>query len=81
MEIPVMAIVDTNSTPDNIDYLVPGNDDALKAVEFYCDIVARTVISGIEEELSKDTKNPEEQKIEDPQITAELAEALPQESA
>lgn len=81
MEIPVMAIVDTNSTPDNIDYLVPGNDDALKAIEFYCDIVARTVISGIEEELSKGAKPVAEEKVEDPQITEELTETLSQEPA
>lgn len=37
--IPVMAIVDTNSNPDLIDYPIPGNDDSIKAIQLYCDII------------------------------------------
>ena len=46
--IPVMAIVDTNCDPDGIDFPVPGNDDAGRAVTLYCDLVARAAIDGIE---------------------------------
>ncbi|BDB95873.1 30S ribosomal protein S2 [Candidatus Hydrogenosomobacter endosymbioticus] len=49
--IPVIAIVDTNSNPDGIDYPIPGNDDAIKAIQLYCDIVSDAVISGIQEEM------------------------------
>jgi len=45
--IPVVAIVDSNSDPDGIQYPVPGNDDAGRALAFYCDIVARAVVDGI----------------------------------
>jgi small subunit ribosomal protein S2 len=45
--VPVIAIVDSNSDPDGITYPVPGNDDAGRAVQFYCDMVARAVIDGI----------------------------------
>jgi small subunit ribosomal protein S2 len=45
--IPVVAVVDSNSDPDGITYPVPGNDDAGRAVQFYCDMVTRAVIDGI----------------------------------
>ncbi len=45
--IPVVAIVDSNCDPDPITYPVPGNDDAGRAISFYCDLVAKAVIDGI----------------------------------
>ena len=45
--IPVASIVDTNCDPKGITYLVPGNDDAGRAITLYCDLVARAVIDGI----------------------------------
>ncbi|CBI76562.1 30S ribosomal protein S2 [Bartonella clarridgeiae 73] len=45
--IPVVAIIDTNCDPDNIDYPIPGNDDASRAVSFYCDLIARAALDGI----------------------------------
>jgi len=45
--IPVAAIVDTNCDPDGITYVVPGNDDATRAIALYCDLVARAAIDGI----------------------------------
>ncbi len=45
--IPVAAIVDTNSDPKGITYVVPGNDDAGRAIALYCDLVARAAIDGI----------------------------------
>src|ERR1700716_4317287 len=47
LNIPVAAIVDTNSDPKGITYIVPGNDDASRAVSLYCDLVARAAIDGI----------------------------------
>ncbi len=41
--IPVMAIVDTNSNPDIIDYPIPGNDDSIKAIQLYCQIISDTL--------------------------------------
>ncbi len=46
--IPVIAVVDSNCDPDGIDFLVPGNDDAGRAITLYCDLVARAAIDGIE---------------------------------
>ena len=45
--IPVIAILDSNSNPDGIAYPVPGNDDAARAIQMYCDLVSRAVIDGI----------------------------------
>ena len=41
--IPVMAIIDTNSNPDVIDYPIPGNDDSIKAIQLYCQIINDTL--------------------------------------
>jgi small subunit ribosomal protein S2 len=45
--IPVAAVVDTNCDPAGITYVVPGNDDAARAVSLYCDLIARAAIDGI----------------------------------
>jgi small subunit ribosomal protein S2 len=47
LNIPVVAILDTNSDPDGITYPVPGNDDAARAIQLYCDLVADAVIDGL----------------------------------
>jgi small subunit ribosomal protein S2 len=44
--IPVVAIVDTNCSPDNVDYVIPGNDDAMRAIELYAAMVADAAIEG-----------------------------------
>ena len=47
LNIPVVAILDTNSDPDGITYPVPGNDDAARAIQLYCDLVADSVLDGL----------------------------------
>jgi len=47
LNIPVAAIVDTNCDPKGITYVVPGNDDAGRAISLYCDLIARAAIDGI----------------------------------
>ena len=44
--IPVVAVVDTNCSPDGVDYIVPGNDDAMRAIELYTSLVADAVLEG-----------------------------------
>ena len=44
--IPVVAIVDTNCSPDDIDYIIPGNDDAMKAIGLYATLIADAVVDG-----------------------------------
>ncbi|CAN7284518.1 MULTISPECIES: 30S ribosomal protein S2 [Ensifer] len=45
--IPVVAVIDSNCDPDQIDYPIPGNDDASRAIALYCDLIARAAIDGI----------------------------------
>ncbi len=45
--IPVIAIIDSNSNPDLVDFPIPGNDDAARALELYCSLVAKAAIDGI----------------------------------
>jgi small subunit ribosomal protein S2 len=47
LALPVAAIVDTNCDPDGINFVVPGNDDASRAISLYCDLVAKAAIDGI----------------------------------
>src|SRR5215472_17889887 len=49
LRIPVVAILDSNSSPDGIAYPIPGNDDAARAISLYCDIIARAIIDGLSE--------------------------------
>jgi len=56
--IPVIGIVDTNSNPDGVDYVIPGNDDAIRAITLYVSAVADACISGkVEAGEMADTKN------------------------
>jgi small subunit ribosomal protein S2 len=48
LHIPIVAIVDTNCDPDGIDFPVPGNDDAGRAITLYCDLIARAALDGLE---------------------------------
>ena len=50
--IPVIAVCDTNTDPSNIDFPIPGNDDAVRAVSLYCDLAGAAVLSGLEENLT-----------------------------
>lgn len=45
--IPVIAVVDTNCSPDGVDYIIPGNDDAARAIALYCDLVSRAALDGM----------------------------------
>ncbi len=49
--IPVIAVVDSNSDPEGINYPIPGNDDATRAINLYCDLVAKAVLGGLQAEL------------------------------
>ena len=50
--IPVIAILDSNCDPDMVNFPIPGNDDAIRAVSLYCDLVAGAVLDGIRAEIA-----------------------------
>jgi small subunit ribosomal protein S2 len=53
LNIPVFAICDTNSNPSGVNYPIPGNDDALRAISLYCDLVAASILKGLESNLEQ----------------------------
>jgi small subunit ribosomal protein S2 len=46
-----VAVVDTNCSPDGVDYIIPGNDDAARAIALYCDLVSRAALDGMSAQL------------------------------
>lgn len=50
--IPVVAVVDTNCSPDGIDHIIPGNDDAARAIQLYCDLVSRAALDGMSAQMA-----------------------------
>lgn len=52
LKIPVIGIVDSNSDPSSVDFPIPGNDDAMRAIRCYCDLFAGAVIDGLQKELA-----------------------------
>jgi small subunit ribosomal protein S2 len=59
MKIPIVAVVDTNGDPDNIDYPIPGNDDAVRAIELFAAKISESIIEG---KKSRITRELEEEK-------------------
>ena len=51
LNVPVVAILDSNSSPDGISFPIPGNDDSLRAIQLYCDLVAGSVLDGLQAEM------------------------------
>ena len=85
--IPVVAILDSNSDPAGIDFPIPGNDDAMRAIGLYCDLIAGSVLDGLEAEMMSTGVDVGEsveglQEIV-PEVVAEpvAAEAAPAEAA
>jgi small subunit ribosomal protein S2 len=55
--IPVVSVVDTNTDPDGIDYIIPGNDDAIRAVQLYLNAAADAILEGREQNLEAIAEN------------------------
>ena len=64
LNIPVIGLVDTNCNPEEVDYAIPGNDDAIRAVKLIADVMANAVIEGRQGE-SFETTEVEEQNVEE----------------
>ena len=76
--IPVVAVLDTNSTPDNIDHPIPGNDDASRAIALYCSLAERAILDGME---NSQVKSSIDQGESAEPFSADDLEVLNQESA
>ena len=76
--IPVVAVVDSNCSPDGIDYIIPGNDDAARAIALYTDLAARAALDGMSAQLGAagvDLGAMEEAPVEE--VVAEAAPEAP----
>ena len=60
--IPIIAILDSNSNPDGIDYPIPGNDDARRSIDLYCNLIKETIVSAKKTAPSTEIKKPSEIK-------------------
>ena len=71
--IPIIAILDSNSNPDGIEYPIPGNDDARRAIDLYCNLIKDTIISAKQEVPELETKKSSSQndKVESKGKTVE----------
>ncbi|MFT8564655.1 MAG: 30S ribosomal protein S2 [Acetobacter orientalis] len=80
--IPVVAILDSNSDPKGVTFPVPGNDDAIRAISLYCDLVSSSVLDGISAELGASGQDfgASEELTVDPALEVEAA-AAPAEEA
>lgn len=86
LNIPVLAIVDSNCSPDGVQYVVPGNDDSTKAIKLYCKLLSDTILSGIKANMAasgvdvtkvtigKKEEPKKEEKVEKVQEKAEAKE-------
>ncbi|MFC2021962.1 30S ribosomal protein S2 [Chloroflexota bacterium] len=75
VRIPVVAIVDTNCNPDEIDYPIPANDDAIRAIKLVCNKIADAVIEGKTSQVVTTPEEREEESLAEPEVT-ETTEAL-----
>ncbi|SEM08635.1 SSU ribosomal protein S2P [Roseovarius azorensis] len=80
--IPVVAVVDTNCSPEGVDYIIPGNDDAARAIALYCDLVSRAALDGMSAQMGAAgvdlgalEEAPAEEVLTEAPAAAETAEA------
>jgi len=73
--IPILAIVDSNCSPVDIDFVVPGNDDSIRAIQLYCDLVANACLQG--EALNNARLQAQEAEIEKTRPAAKAETTLP----
>ena len=74
LNIPIIAILDTNSDPDGIDFPIPGNDDARRSIDLYCSLIKETINNAKKEVPKSEEKKSEEnpKKTENSLISKKL---------
>jgi len=85
LKIPVVAVLDSNSSPEGVTYPIPGNDDAIRAIGLYCDLISDAVLDGIQAEVEAsggDAGESEEAPVESlPETAAEQPAAEKEDEA
>ncbi len=81
LNIPVVAVLDSNCNPDEITHPIPGNDDASRSINLYCDLIAKAALDGIARQQGSmgvdlgEAENPVETALEEPAVEAKVEEA------
>ncbi len=75
LSIPIVAVVDTNCDPDEVDYVVPGNDDAIRAIKLLTGKIANAVIEG-RSALNKEAEQQAEKAVIEEKIQTEVAQEV-----
>ena len=70
--IPIIAILDSNSNPDGIDYPIPGNDDARRAIDLYCNLIKETINNAKKNITSEEKKVEKKDNIKSTKTIQEL---------
>ena len=74
LNIPVIGLVDTNCNPEEVDYAIPGNDDAIRAVKLIADVMANAVIEGKQGESFEAEESEEQVETTEPESMEEVVE-------
>ena len=77
--IPICAILDSNSNPDGIDFPIPGNDDARRAIDLYCNLVKETILNAKKAAPPKTEEKPETEAVKTKEISNKTVQELDRE--
>jgi small subunit ribosomal protein S2 len=81
LRIPIIAILDTNSNPEGVDFPIPGNDDARRSIDLYCDLLKETIINAIKEIPDEVEKKEVNKKLNDVKIENNSLTTTPEKSS
>ena len=81
LRIPIIAILDTNSNPEGVDFPIPGNDDARRSIDLYCDLLKETIINAIKEIPDEVEKKEVNKKLNDVKIENNSLTITPEKSS
>ena len=81
LNIPVVAVLDSNSDPNGVDYPIPGNDDAIRAIQTYCDLAAEAILDGLQQEVMKTGGDIGEAEVAPVENLGDAAEAAGEQAA
>lgn len=87
LNIPVVGILDSNANPHGVDLPIPGNDDATRAIDLYCELFADAVLNGIQQEMSNsgvdigEMEQPEQEQLPEPVAANDAAAEKPKKAA
>jgi len=83
LRVPLVAIVDTNCDPDDIDFIIPGNDDAIRAIKLFASKFADAVLEGkkrFEEKLSAESNKEDSSTVENKSAETDIPESVEMEN-